>query len=359
MTTGTFDLAEGTLLGMGNPLLDMQTRVDKSFLEKWSLKENDAILADDSHIAMFPVGKLLRRNVGFLKLVRRARQHSRNRVRPRWSYPKRSSRLPVDPQRPQSRHLLRSRRKVLREKAMASGVNVHYQVNESTKTGTCGVLLYENFRSLCAHLAAANTFTIDHLDVEANKALVEKAKFYYIAGFFLTVCPPAIMRVARHAAENNKVFMMNLAAPFISQFFTQPLMEALPYVDVLFGNESEAAAFAEANKFETTCVKEIAKKIASLPKVNKNRKRMVIITQGDEPTIVIENDEVFEFPIIPLQKEQLVDTNGAGDAFAGGFLAEFIRGKPVADAIKCGNFAASTIIQQNGCTYPEKCEYQP
>jgi len=86
---------------------------------------------------------------------------------------------------------------------------------------------------------------------------------------------------------------------------------------------------------------------------------MVIITQGDEPTIVIENDEVFEYPVIPLTKEQLVDTNGAGDAFAGGFLAEFIRGKTTAEAIKCGNFTASTIIQQNGCTYPEKCEYQP
>lgn len=43
---------------------------------------------------------------------------------------------------------------------------------------------------------------------------------------------------------------MNLSAPFISQFFKAPLLEALPYCDIIFGNESEAAAFAEANDFK-------------------------------------------------------------------------------------------------------------
>ena len=43
---------------------------------------------------------------------------------------------------------------------------------------------------------------------------------------------------------------MNLSAPFISEFFDKPLLEALPYVDILFGNESEAAAFAKKQGFK-------------------------------------------------------------------------------------------------------------
>lgn len=43
---------EGILLGCGNPLLDIQVQVSTNFLEKWGLKENDAILADDRRIPM-------------------------------------------------------------------------------------------------------------------------------------------------------------------------------------------------------------------------------------------------------------------------------------------------------------------
>jgi sugar/nucleoside kinase (ribokinase family) len=48
----------------------------------------------------------------------------------------------------------------------------------------------------------------------------------------------SILKVAKHASENNKLFTLNLSAPFISQFFKDALMEVMPYVDVLFGNET-------------------------------------------------------------------------------------------------------------------------
>ncbi|TNN82417.1 Adenosine kinase [Liparis tanakae] len=57
-------------------------------------------------------------------------------------------------------------------------------------------------------------------------------------GFFLTVSPESIMKVAKHASDHNKIFCMNLSAPFISQFFKEPLMKVMPYVDILFGNET-------------------------------------------------------------------------------------------------------------------------
>lgn len=62
--------------------------------------------------------------------------------------------------------------------------------------------------------------------------------FVHFQGFFLTVSPESILKVAKHASENNKIFCMNLSAPFISQFFKEPLMKVMPYVDILFGNET-------------------------------------------------------------------------------------------------------------------------
>lgn len=60
----------------------------------------------------------------------------------------------------------------------------------------------------------------------------------YLQGFFLTVSPESILKVSKHASDNNKIFGLNLSAPFISQFFKEPLMKVMPYVDIIFGNET-------------------------------------------------------------------------------------------------------------------------
>jgi adenosine kinase len=46
------------------------------------------------------------------------------------------------------------------------------------------------------------------------------------------------MEVANHALKRDCPFMMNLSAPFLSQFFKEPMMQVMPYVDILFGNET-------------------------------------------------------------------------------------------------------------------------
>ena len=56
---------------------------------------------------------------------------------------------------------------------------------------------------------------------------------YYSAGFFLTVCPAAMVRVAKYASEHGKYFAINLSAPFIPEFFKDPMMEVLPYANVV------------------------------------------------------------------------------------------------------------------------------
>ena len=50
-----------------------------------------------------------------------------------------------------------------------------------------------------------------------NWKIVEKAKVIYSAGFFITASPDSILTVAKYAAENNKIYCMNLSAPFISE----------------------------------------------------------------------------------------------------------------------------------------------
>jgi len=62
--------------------------------------------------------------------------------------------------------------------------------------------------------------------------------------------------------------------------------------------------------------------------------------------------------VIKIPDDRIVDTNGAGDAFVGGFLAQYIQGKSIAESIECGIWTATEIIQQNGCTFPKDKKFQ-
>jgi len=60
----------------------------------------------------------------------------------------------------------------------------------------------------------------------------------------MTVCPDAMLEVAKFAAANDRLFSMNLSAPFLCSAFKEELMRLLPYVDILFGNELVRLFFA-------------------------------------------------------------------------------------------------------------------
>lgn len=133
-------------------------------------------------------------------------------------------------------------------------------------------------------------------------------------------------------------------------------MKTMPYIDILFGNETEALTFAKTEGWTETDLKEIARKIAALPKEG-STPRTVVITQGKDPTLVATGGEVSEYPIIALPKEKLIDTNGAGDSYVGGFLAGLCLGKPVAECCRAVAYAASEIVQRSGCQFPEKPDF--
>nr|CAD7441411.1 unnamed protein product [Timema bartmani]CAD7460042.1 unnamed protein product [Timema tahoe] len=338
------ELREGLVLGLGNPLLDISANVDSEFLEKYGMKPNDAILAEEKHKPIYDE-MIKKYDVEYT-----AGGSVQNALRvAQWVLRK-----------PNVTVFMGSvgnddYSKILEEKARSQGVNVRYQYSPVESTGSCAVLVTDNGhnRSLCANLAAANHFTIEHIHKLENKILMENARYFYISGFFLTVSPPTIIEVAKHALEKNALFMMNLSAPFISQFFNEPLMRAMPYVDILFGNDSEAEAFAKQLNFETTDLSEIALKITQLPKLNTKRKRIVIITNGNNPVLLAKDGIVNEFPVKQLLETQVVDTNGAGDAFVGGFLAQLVQGKSLETCIRCGIWTATHVVQRSGCTFDQ------
>lgn len=340
---------EGALFCAGNPLLDISAEVGVEYLRKYDLKDNEAILAEEKHMPIYP-DLIANHEVQYI-----AGGAGQNAIRvAQW--------------------MLNFKRKFattyigcigsdeygkkLNDAATRDGVRVKYLEDSSQPTGTCAALINQKVRSLVAHLGAANHYKHEHLMLPENWVLVEKAKLYYFAGFFLTVSPPSIMAVAKHAVENDKLFVMNLSAPFIPHAFKDPLMEALPYVDILVGNEAECAALDESFGYGLNDMEAVAKKLASYPKENKKRDRIVVFTQGADDVLVCRQDKITRYPIIKIAEEEIVDTNGAGDAFIGGFLSQLVLERSFDECMAAGFFAAHVVIKRSGCTFPPgPCEY--
>ncbi|XP_072393902.1 uncharacterized protein [Diabrotica undecimpunctata] len=343
---GENNIKENLLVGLGNPLLDISAVVDKQFLDKYELQENDAILADDRHLNLYEdiienckVSYIAGGSVQNTLRVAQWLLGTRNVVtkfgcvgKDKYS-------------------------KILHDKATESGVNVRYQYHGSEPTGTCAVLITGQNRSLCANLGSAGHFSVDHLRQPENRKLLESAQFFYVSGYFLSANREAHNEAAKMALKNNRPFMLNLSAPIVCQIFAKDIIETLPYVDVLFGNESEAESISKSLNLGTKNVEEIALKLSQLPKQNERRKRLVVITQGVHPVVCAFEGQIRTFPVVKLPQEKIIDTNGAGDAFVGGFLAKFILNKNLDVCVKCGIWAATEIIQRNGCSFEGKSNF--
>lgn len=92
---------------------------------------------------------------------------------------------------------------ILQDANKQAGLAVRYRYDEEQATGRCGVIITGHNRSMCTDLAAANCYKIEHL--EENWSVAEKAKAYFVGGYHLTVCVPAILKLAKEAATKNKV----------------------------------------------------------------------------------------------------------------------------------------------------------
>lgn len=339
---------KGFILGMGNPLLDMVATVEEKFLTKWDLKLNNAILAEAKHVPMYDE---LKKDY---KVEYVAGGATQNAIRvAQWMLQQPNCTAFIGSAGPKNCEF----GKKLRDVANADGVQTLYYEAKS-QTGTCAVIVNKNERSLVANLSAANEFDASFMSTAEVKSAVERAHIYYSAGFFLTLPqgPKAALEVAQKACAENKVYCLNFAAPFICEFFHGQLSELMPYADIVFGNESEAQAFAiKSGWANPTDMAQVAANVARLPKQNGGRGRVVVITQGKDTTIVFAEGRVVSHPVALLNPKLIVDTNGAGDAFVGGFLAKlatFEADNKLWDldaCVRAGQYASRVVIQYSGC----------
>jgi adenosine kinase len=153
---------------------DIQAIGDKALLDKYGLKDNDAILAEDKHALLY---EDLLNNYDAKLIAGGAAQNTARGAQ---------YMLP-----PNSVVYLGGvgddkYAAILRDAVKQVGLRVEYRVDPKVPTGRCGVVITGHNRSLCTDLGAANHYDLDHLKREDIWSLVKGADFYYVGGYHFT-----------------------------------------------------------------------------------------------------------------------------------------------------------------------------
>lgn len=173
-------------------------------------------------------------------------------------------------------------------------------------------------------------------DVETSK--VADAKVTYFEGYLWD--PPrakeAIVLAAKIAHEHGRQVAMTLSDPFCVDRYRGEFLDLMRSrtVDIVFANEDEAKSLYQTKSLETV-----------IPLIRKDC-ALSIVTRSEKGAIVVTPDQTLEVPAINI--EQLVDTTGAGDLYAAGFLYGYTKERSLEDCARLGSLAAGIIIQQVG-----------
>jgi sugar/nucleoside kinase (ribokinase family) len=189
-------------------------------------------------------------------------------------------------------------------------------------------------RTMNTFLGATQRLELGHFD----PAIAAEASILYLEGYLWDPeLPRAAMVEAMAAARAaGRKVALTLSDTFVvdrqGDDFRQLLTEGR--IDILFGNEAELIAMTGAADF-TAAVDAMAGQVP-----------LLVATHGEQGAMAVRGAERAQVPAEPIQR--LVDTTGAGDLFAAGFLAGEVRGLGLEASLRLGAIAAAEVIQHYG-----------
>ncbi len=200
-------------------------------------------------------------------------------------------------------------------------------------TGRCMVnVTADGQRTMATYLGASSRLT----PADVDEAAVAAADIVYLEGYLFD--PPearaAFAVAARAAKAAGRRVAMTLSDVFVVERHRRALLDFLPQVDVLFANAAEAGALFETDD-PAVAMEALSRQVT-----------VAAVTLGAQGSVVRYDGEHAQVEAAPVS--QVVDTTGAGDQYAAGFLFGLARGRPLEACARLGALAAAEVIAHVG-----------
>ncbi|MFI4935832.1 MAG: adenosine kinase [Caulobacterales bacterium] len=188
-------------------------------------------------------------------------------------------------------------------------------------------------RTMCTYLGASNQLT--PADVPAS--LIEGAEIVYLEGYLFD--PPqarrAFAKAAGLARASGRTIAITLSDAFVVERHRKGLLEFIETeVDLVFANEVEIKSLFETADFDAAvdAIRGLA--------------RIAAVTRSEQGSLIVTAEETLAVAAFPV--ETLIDTTGAGDQYAAGFMFGLARGRPLDICGRLASLAAAEVISHYG-----------
>ena len=200
-------------------------------------------------------------------------------------------------------------------------------------TGKCLVMVTPDAeRTMNTYLGVSDEFA----ETEINQSALASSEWFYVEGYLQTDDRrTAVVKSAIEYAKQQGVKVgLSLSDPFVAQLFADNLKSVIgDGVDLIFCNKDEALAFTGADTIEQAS------------ETFKSYTKTSVITDGANGATVFDGGSLSQMPGV---KAKAIDTNGAGDMFAGAFLYAITSGKSYQKAAQLANQAAAKVVERFG-----------
>lgn len=307
------------ILGIGNAIVDVITKVDEEFLKKRNLIKGSMKLINKSEF------EDLNKNIKIEKVVAGG---SVANTMSGIAYLKGNSSFIG---KINSDDFGEMYKKSLKD------INVKFpyiEKNEDLPTGASIILITpDSERTMCTYLGISSHLS----DKDINEDNIIDHELILLEGYLWDKgISEKMFKHAINIAKKNKVkIAMSLSDIFCVTRHRQNFYNLLKNdLDILIGNESE--------------INELANKKNLLDSVNQLKvlNKLIVITRSENGSVAIKNNEIINCDSIKINK--VLDSTGAGDLFAAGFLKEYLDNSDIKKCLETGSILASKIIQKIG-----------
>lgn len=189
-------------------------------------------------------------------------------------------------------------------------------------------------RSMNTYLGACVKLSADDIDT----SMVEASEITYFEGYLWDPAnaKDAIRQAANIAHDHGRKVAMTLSDSFCVDRFRDEFLELMRSgtVDIVFANDAELKSLYQTASFET-----------GIDAIRQDCE-IAAVTRSEEGSVIVTREQTFDVAAFPI--DNLVDTTGAGDLYAAGFLYGLTNGKDLGDCARLGSLAASEVIQHIG-----------
>ena len=206
--------------------------------------------------------------------------------------------------------------------------------NEGASTARSIILITPDAqRTMCTYLGASIEF--EPKDIDFN--VIKESKYLYLEGYLWDseLAKNAFLKAAQIAKLSNTKIILSLSDSFCVERHRESFLELIDnYVDIVFCNESEVLSLFKKDKL-SSCQGDLYSLC-----------ELVVVTLGKNGSLVVNNNDIEV--IKSITKGMVIDTTGAGDVYAGGFIHGLINNYSLKKCGEIGSICAGQIITQLG-----------